>query len=85
MEQLAGIDASFLYMEQPHAPMHIGGFSLFDQTGVSGGKVRFKGISLVMLRRKAVIRWPLWRIRVIVCCKSSRRHRPVSSMWRRQG
>lgn len=30
MQQLSGLDASFLYLESPRAPMHIGGVSIFE-------------------------------------------------------
>jgi diacylglycerol O-acyltransferase len=44
MRQLTGLDASFLYMETPNAPMHISGLSIYDQSTAPGGKVRFKDI-----------------------------------------
>ena len=44
MKQLTGMDASFLYMETPNAPMHISGLSIYDQSTAPGGKVRFKEI-----------------------------------------
>jgi diacylglycerol O-acyltransferase / wax synthase len=44
MQQLTGMDASFLYMETPNAPMHISGLSIYDQSTAPGGKVRFKDI-----------------------------------------
>ena len=44
MQQLSGMDASFLYFEQPNAPTHIGSFAIYDQTTAPGGKVTFKGI-----------------------------------------
>ncbi|MDJ0848529.1 MAG: wax ester/triacylglycerol synthase family O-acyltransferase [Myxococcota bacterium] len=44
MQQLSGMDASFLYFEQPNAPMHIGSFAIYDQSTAPGGKVTFKGI-----------------------------------------
>lgn len=42
MQQLSGLDASFLYMETANAPMHISGLSIYDQSTAPGGKVRFK-------------------------------------------
>lgn len=44
MEQLSGMDASFLYLETPHAPMHIGSFTIYDPSTAPGGFVRFKDI-----------------------------------------
>jgi diacylglycerol O-acyltransferase len=44
MQQLTGMDASFLYLETPNAPMHISGLSIYDQSTAPGGKVRFKEI-----------------------------------------
>lgn len=44
MKQLTGLDASFLYLETPNAPMHISGLSIYDQSTAPGGKVRFKEI-----------------------------------------
>ncbi|MFK7734108.1 MAG: wax ester/triacylglycerol synthase family O-acyltransferase [Pseudomonadales bacterium] len=44
MQQLTGMDASFLYLETPNAPMHISGLAIYDQSTAEGGKVRFKDI-----------------------------------------
>jgi WS/DGAT/MGAT family acyltransferase len=44
MLQLTGLDASFLYLETPNAPMHISGLAIYDQSTAPGGKVRFKQI-----------------------------------------
>ena len=44
MQQLSGMDASFLYFETRNAPTHIGSFAIYDQTTASGGRVTFKGI-----------------------------------------
>jgi diacylglycerol O-acyltransferase len=44
MQQLSGLDASFLYLETPNAPMHISGLAIYDQSTAPGGKVRFKQI-----------------------------------------
>ena len=30
VQQLSGLDASFLYLETPNAPMHVGGFAIYD-------------------------------------------------------
>jgi hypothetical protein len=44
VQQLSGQDASFLYFETPKTPMHIGGIMIYDQSSVTGGKLRFKDI-----------------------------------------
>jgi len=44
MQQLSGMDASFLYFETGNAPTHIGSFAIYDQSTAPGGRVTFKGI-----------------------------------------
>lgn len=44
MQQLSGMDASFLYMETGNTPMHIGSLCIYDQSTAPGGRVTFKGI-----------------------------------------
>jgi WS/DGAT/MGAT family acyltransferase len=44
MQQLSGLDASFVYMETPSSPMHVAGVSIYDPSTAPGGKVTFKGI-----------------------------------------
>ncbi len=44
MEQLSGLDSSFLYFESQRTPMHIGGIAIYDPSTAPGGKVRFKQI-----------------------------------------
>jgi len=44
MEQLSGMDASFLYFETKNAPMHIGSVAIYDQSTVPGGVLGFKEI-----------------------------------------
>nr|WHV03864.1 putative wax ester synthase/acyl-CoA:diacylglycerol acyltransferase [uncultured bacterium] len=44
MRQLTGHDASFLYMESPQQPMHIGSVTIYDPSTAPGGQVRFKDI-----------------------------------------
>ena len=44
MEQLSGQDASFVYLETPTTPMHIGSLGIYDPATAPGGKVRFKEI-----------------------------------------
>jgi diacylglycerol O-acyltransferase / wax synthase len=51
MQQLSAQDASFLYLESPHAPMHIGGIMIYDQSTVRGGKQRFTDILRFIERR----------------------------------
>ena len=44
MQQLSGQDASFVYLETPHTPMHIGSVGIYDPSTAPGGMVRFKDI-----------------------------------------
>lgn len=44
MQQLQGMDASFIALDRPHAPMHIGSIVLYDPSTAPGGFVRFKDI-----------------------------------------
>ncbi|MDJ0879970.1 MAG: wax ester/triacylglycerol synthase family O-acyltransferase [Halieaceae bacterium] len=44
MRQLTGLDASFLYLETPNAPMHISGLAIYDPSTAPDGAVRFKQI-----------------------------------------
>jgi len=44
MQQLSGLDASFLYLETGNTPMHIGSLSIYDQSTAPGGHVTFKEI-----------------------------------------
>lgn len=44
MHQLSGQDASFLYIETPNSPMHIGAIMIYDPSTVKGGKQGFKDI-----------------------------------------
>ena len=44
MLQLSGQDASFVYLETPHTPMHIGSVGIYDPSTAPGGAVRFKDI-----------------------------------------
>ncbi len=44
MHQLSGQDASFVYMETPSTPMHIGSVGIYDPSTAPGGFVRFKDI-----------------------------------------
>lgn len=44
MQQLSATDASFVYMETPTTPMHIGSLAIYDPSTAPGGHVRFKDI-----------------------------------------
>jgi diacylglycerol O-acyltransferase / wax synthase len=44
MEQLTGLDASFIYFETPNAPGHVFSVWIYDQSSAPEGKVTFKGI-----------------------------------------
>lgn len=44
MQQLSGLDASFLYLETANSPMHIGDLAIYDPSTAPGGKVTFKQI-----------------------------------------
>ncbi len=44
MQQLSGLDASFLYLETPNSPMHISGLYIYTQETAPGKQVRFKQI-----------------------------------------
>lgn len=44
MQQLSAQDASFVYLETPHTPMHIGSVAIYDPSTAAGGFVRFKDI-----------------------------------------
>ena len=44
MEQLQGMDASFVAFEQHNSPMHIGSVLIYDPSTAPGGFVRFKDI-----------------------------------------
>lgn len=44
MRQLTGLDATFLYLERPHAPENVLSIQMYDQSSAPGGRVTFKGI-----------------------------------------
>ncbi len=66
MEQLSGQDASFLYAESKHAPLHVGSIGIYDQSSVPGGILRFREIldynaqrlHLTKTLRRKVVRVP---------------------------
>ncbi len=51
MQQLTGLDASFLYLETQNSPMHIGGLAIYDPSTAPGGAVGFKQIMENVLQR----------------------------------
>jgi diacylglycerol O-acyltransferase len=44
MQQISGLDATFLFLENQNAPMHIGSVGIFDPSTAPDGLVRFKRI-----------------------------------------
>ena len=44
MQQLSGLDSTFLYLETGNTPMHIGSLAIYDQSTAAGGHVTFKDI-----------------------------------------
>ena len=44
LEQLSGIDASFLNLETARSPLHISGLAVYDQSTAPEHLVRFKAI-----------------------------------------
>ena len=44
MQQVSGLDATFLFLETQNAPMHIGSVGIFDPSTAPDGIVRFKRI-----------------------------------------
>ena len=40
MEQLSGLDAAFLYLDQKNSPMHIGSIAIYDPSTAPGKFVR---------------------------------------------
>jgi len=56
VQQLSGMDASFIYFETPNAPGHIFSVWFYDQSTAPGGAVTFKGILDHVRRRLHVAR-----------------------------
>ncbi len=67
MQQLSALDASFLYLDTPNTPMHVGGLAIYDPSTAPGGIVRFKEIladtqkrlHLARSTRQKLVRVPL--------------------------
>ena len=55
MQQLTGLDASFLYLETQNSPMHIGGLAIYDPSTAPGGAVGFKQIMENVLKRASKV------------------------------
>jgi diacylglycerol O-acyltransferase len=55
VQQLSGLDASFLYLETPNSPMHIGGLTIYDPSTAEGGKVGFKQIMANVAQRAHMV------------------------------
>jgi len=51
LQQLSGLDASFLYLETINAPLHIGALAIYDPSTAPGGAVGFKQIMTNTLQR----------------------------------
>ncbi len=56
MLQLSGQDATFVYLETPHTPMHVGSVGIYDPSTAPGGFVRFKDILAFISSRLASAR-----------------------------
>ncbi len=44
MQQLSGLDSTFVHLESATTPMHIGSLAIYDQSTAPGGRVTFKEI-----------------------------------------
>ncbi|MFT5572163.1 MAG: diacylglycerol O-acyltransferase [Cryomorphaceae bacterium] len=55
MQQLSGLDASFLYMETANSPLHIGALAIYDPSTAPGGAVGFKQILANTLQRASKV------------------------------
>ena len=62
MQQLSGLDASFLYAETARSPMHIAQLMIYDVSTAPNGFVRFKDILRTFEERLA--RSPMIRRRL---------------------
>ncbi|MCB1043124.1 MAG: wax ester/triacylglycerol synthase family O-acyltransferase [Acidobacteria bacterium] len=50
MQAMSGLDAAFLYLEQPHMPMHVGSLCIFE------GALKFDDFRLVLAQRMSKLR-----------------------------
>src|SRR5918993_1535946 len=62
MKRLTGLDASFLYMETPTAPMHVAGLYVYDPSDIPGG-YSFEKVEQVVKERLHLL--PPYRQRVV--------------------
>jgi len=62
MKRLTGLDASFLYMETPTAPMHVAGLYVYDPSDIPGG-YSFEQVERVATERLHLL--PPYRQRVV--------------------
>ena len=62
MKRLTGLDASFLYMETPTAPMHVAGLYVYDPSGIPGG-YSFEKVEQLVTERLHLL--PPYRQRVV--------------------
>ena len=51
MQQLSALDASFVYLETPDTPMHIGALAIYDPSTSPNGSLRFKEVLAFMESR----------------------------------
>lgn len=56
MQQLSAQDASFIYMDLPNSPMHIGALAVYDPATAPNGFVRFKDILRTLAGRLPLAR-----------------------------
>ena len=62
-ERLGPLDATFLYLEEPHLPMHVGGVALFDPAAGSRGPITIDRLRLVTASRLHMV--PRFRQRAL--------------------
>ncbi len=62
MQQLTGLDTSFIHLESSTTPMHIGSLAIYDQSTAPGGHVTFKEI--LAFFRSRLARAPVFRQRL---------------------
>lgn len=63
MKQLGVLDSSFINIEGPNTPQHIGGMGIYDPSTAPGGFVRFKDVIAGYERRLDNV--PLFRTRLV--------------------